>query len=143
MPAGRQHGDLVAVPVGDAGALEDPIDDGFLGVGLAAGDLGVAGDRGIAATESPARGRTEQAARRRGGGRVVRIIACVTTGCSALSRDFVGFRPAVCAQSPRGIRPPRNIDSIRAVRRFMPGGLLAELAGEKSNREIRVDQSRR
>ncbi len=27
---GRQHGDLFAVPFADAGALEDPVDDGFL-----------------------------------------------------------------------------------------------------------------
>jgi hypothetical protein len=50
-------------------------------------------------------------------------------GCKALSRVFDDFRAAVCAQRPLGIRPPKNIDSSRAVRRFMPGGLLAELVG--------------
>src|SRR5271155_5358874 len=49
-------------------------------------------------------------------------------------RELEARRLRVCwAQRLRGTRPPRNIDSIRAVRRFMPGGLLAELAGERSS----------
>ena len=34
-----------------------------------------------------------------------------------------------CAQQTLREETSHNIDSIRAVRRFMPGGLLAELAG--------------
>src|SRR5262245_8564517 len=42
--------------------------------------------------------------------------------------------PCPCARRREGTRPPRNSDDSSAVRRFMPGGLLAGLAGVDSNR---------
>ena len=137
-PAGREHGDLFAVPFADAGPLEDPLDDGFLRVELAAqavGELGVTCDRVSPPLESPASGEKGAAGSSSGAG---------SSGSSSprdrpeglVSRLRRLAAPTVCATADRGNekRPPNNIDSIRAMRRFMPGGLLAGLADDHPER---------
>src|ERR1017187_6809101 len=64
------------------------------------------------------------------------------TGAKALSRVLEDFRPALCARRVWGTRPP-SIESISAVRRFMPGGLLAGLAGGQSDRRYRTGRGMR
>jgi hypothetical protein len=105
-PAGRQDGDLVAMPVGDAGALEDPIDDGFLRVGLVAGNLGVARDRVSAPLETRF-GSEWSRWLIRSGTRIVRVFG------------------ARC----------RLKRLVARFRRLSPGILCPETAGEKASRE--------
>ena len=61
---GGEDGDLVAVPFGEAGPLEDPVDDRFLRIGLVAGGAGVSRDRVSAPLEAGLGGERRRAPRR-------------------------------------------------------------------------------
>ena len=123
----RKHRDLVTVPFGQSCALEDPVDDRFLGIRLVAGGGGVARDL----VPLPLKSRL---GRERAGRLVARAWLIVAIVIARHRRErLVTSAWTICGLAsavPRGsevIRPP-NIDTIRAVRRFMPGGLLAALA---------------
>ena len=129
--AGAQDGDLLAVPVGGAGPAEDPLDEGLLGGLLALGHLGVAGDVVALPLEARTRGRSRPAVSSApASSSVVAIVGIAPGPCRRRFERFPADResevrlPRLLGPEVRGARPPSNIVSIMAVRRFMPGASL-------------------